>query len=120
MKFAVIALVAAILCFGAKPKKPAKTVDTDEQYACRGDVGYHKCSCVAHTARVVAEYISSCRQKSRTAKELEACMRTPPSHCDVVKNVDEKEMRNTCTRSCTKARCRCSDGPACFLPQIYN
>jgi hypothetical protein len=69
-------------------------------------------------AEVVEAHIDHCKLDTKNQKDFEACMNATPSDCTIVQKVDSKHPDHTCKRSCTKARCRCHDGPPCFGPSL--
>jgi hypothetical protein len=130
MRRILFTAVVAITLFAQQPKsasprrhqKPVPAVttpDPDEHWACKLG-SYHNCKCPAMVAEVVEAHIDHCKVDTKNQKDYEACMNATPDECTIVQKPDSKHEDHTCKRSCTKARCRCHDGPACFGPSLFE
>jgi hypothetical protein len=114
MKYIIVLLLWPNLLLIAQKAKE----DPDERWACKMG-SYHHCHCPAMVARVEEEQRRNCYQEP-TQKQVDACLVKVPDNCAIIQKPDDKDPRNTCKRSCSKARCRCWDGPACFGGEIVD
>jgi hypothetical protein len=114
MRRLLLLAAIALAALAQKPKAPA--ADPDERWACK--IGsYHQCHCPRMVVRVEEEGRQHCYALgSRSA--IDACLAKIPDNCEIIQHADTKEPHNTCKRSCSRARCRCWDGPACFGPEL--
>ncbi len=117
----IAAIALAALAQKPKPPSPAEQLRQnqnaqDEHWACK--IGsYHHCHCPKMVQRVEDEGRERC-YKEATQKQVDACLAKVPDNCTIIQQPDTKDPGNTCKRSCSRARCRCWDGPACFGPQL--
>jgi hypothetical protein len=123
MKRLLLLAAIAALAFAQKPKPPSaeeqyrkNMEEMDERWACRIGSSHH-CHCPRMVARVEEEGRQRC-YKEGTKKQIDECLAKVPDNCTIIQQPDTKEPANTCKRSCSRARCRCWDGPACYGPQL--
>lgn len=87
----------------------------DREWMCK--IGsMHNCKCPAMIAEVQDEAVKQCELST----DYQACIAKLPQPCDIIQHADTKHPEHTCGRNCTKPRCGCWDGPACFGPQVMS
>lgn len=113
-QFLVITLtLSAILFAQSKP-----------QFDFCGLGSHHECNCIRHTQEVRQKFIDECQKRSKSDKDLDACLKGMPAHCNLADryvdwdgdgNSTDIPMASRCTMACKKSDCKCDDGPTCHF-----
>ena len=92
--------------------------------------GDHPCHCINHVEKVQKEAMDACllaHIEDRPTDAIIECLKQRPLHCTIVEHygnwmggTDEEgnhlnPMPEQCTMACSRAHCKCSDGPTCHF-----